>query len=202
MSEPKHHTCGTPVNDRNAERDDDEGAPPEVMTTLLQNQQAFLSFLERRVGRRELAEDILHDALVRSIDKVGALREPDAIVAWFYRVLRNAVIDHQRRNASASKALSDYATELETEQFGTDTRGAICGCVSSASTLKPEYAEALRRIEVDGIAVKAYADETGITSNNAGVRVFRARDALRKQVQRSCGACASRGCVDCTCSST
>ncbi|MBL8974662.1 MAG: hypothetical protein JNK56_28970 [Myxococcales bacterium] len=68
-----------------------------------------------------------------------------------------------------------------------------------ADNLKPEYAEALRRIEVDGVAVKDYAVEAGITSNNAAVRVFRAREALKKQVVRSCGTCADHGCLDCTC---
>ena len=51
------------------------------------------------------------------------------------------------------------------------------------------------------MAVKDYAAEAGITSNNAAVRVFRAREALRKQVARSCGTCADHGCLDCTCES-
>jgi hypothetical protein len=39
----------------------------------------------------------------------------------------------------------------------------------------------------------------GLSANNAGVRVFRARAALRSQVTRSCGSCATHGCLDCTC---
>lgn len=42
-------------------------------------------------------------------------------------------------------------------------------------------------------------DESAITASNAGVRVFRAREALRKQVTRACGTCATHGCLDCTC---
>ena len=61
------------------------------------------------------------------------------------------------------------------------------------------YADALRRIEVDGLAVKDYVTEIGISSNNAAVRVLRARGALRKRIAHSCGACATRGCLDCTC---
>ena len=68
-----------------------------------------------------------------------------------------------------------------------------------SETLKPEYAAALRRIDVDGVPVQDYAAEAGITANNAGVRVFRARQALRKRVVRWCGSCAERGCIDCTC---
>ena len=76
----------------------------------------------------------------------------------------------------------------------------VCKCVVAlAETLKPEYAEAIRRVEVDGVSVKDYADQSGISSNNAGVRIFRAREALRKQVTRACGTCADHGCLDCTC---
>ncbi|TAJ17066.1 MAG: RNA polymerase subunit sigma-70, partial [Planctomycetota bacterium] len=63
----------------------------------------------------------------------------------------------------------------------------------------PEYANALRRVEIDGVAVKDFADEAGISASNAGVRLFRARDALRARVRRSCGTCAEHGCLDCTC---
>lgn len=173
---------------------------PEVASALVENHRAFLSFLERRLGDRALAEDILQDAFVRSIDRVGELRDPEAIVPWFYRVLRNAVTDAHRRRATASKALGELAAELAIQAPDTETHGAVCQCVKElTATLKPEYAEALTRIEIDGIAVKDYAQEAGITSNHAGVRVFRARDALRKQVRRSCGTCATHGCLDCTC---
>ena len=79
-------------------------------------------------------------------------------------------------------------------------RDEVCRCVSRlAETLKPEYADALRRIEVDGISVTSFADERGISKSNAAVRVFRAREALRRQVAASCGTCAEHGCLACTC---
>jgi RNA polymerase sigma-70 factor (ECF subfamily) len=68
-----------------------------------------------------------------------------------------------------------------------------------ASTLKPEYENAIRRVDVDGTAVQDFAAEAGITPNNASVRVFRAREALRKQVKVSCGTCADHGCLECSC---
>jgi len=174
---------------------------PEVVTALVQNHREFLAFLQRRVGDRALAEDILQEAFVRGLDKVGTLEKDEAATAWFYRILRNAVIDHHRRRASSDKKLDAFAAELEQHvEPEAELRGAVCRCVGElASTLKPEYAEALRRVEIDGVAVKDYAVEAGVTSNNAAVRVFRAREALRKQVSRSCGTCADHGCLDCTC---
>jgi RNA polymerase sigma-70 factor (ECF subfamily) len=183
--------------------DTSEEAPlsPDVITALVQNHRDFLAFLQKRLGDRALAEDILQEAFVRGLHKLGTLEKNESATAWFYRVLRNAIIDHHRRRTSVDRKLEAFAAELERhiEPEG-ELAGAVCRCVGElAGTLKPEYADALRRVEVEGLAVKDYASEAGITSNNAAVRVFRAREALRRQVTRSCGTCADHGCLDCTC---
>ncbi|MBM4188026.1 MAG: RNA polymerase sigma factor [Gemmatimonadetes bacterium] len=185
-----------------ARSDGDESLPPtqSVVERLVANHQAFLSYLERRVGDRDTAEDLLQDAFVRGLGRAPQ-RQDETLVPWFYRVLRNAVIDHYRRRGSAGRALEAFARELEaTDEPDHDTDRALCRCVAVlAETLKPEYGEALRRVELDGVAVKDFAIETGISAGNAAVRVFRARDALRRQLVRSCGTCADHGCLDCSC---
>lgn len=183
------------------EHADDPALPTgrEMVDTLVANHRAFLAFVQKRVGDRALAEDILQDAFVRGVEKFDAVR--DTAVGWFYRVLRNAIIDHHRRAAVGARRREQLAAESQLAG-GDDPElhAVVCGCVAQlAETLKPEYAAALRRIEIDGLSVKDYAEESGISSNNAGVRVFRAREALRKQVARACGTCAEHGCLDCTC---
>lgn len=162
----------------------------------------FLAFVERRVGSRALAEDILQDAFVKSLDKVATVRERESAVAWFYRVLRNAITDHGRGATSEARGVERLAHEAaaDGEALAPDERDLLCGCVTRlAGGLKPEYADALQRIDVDGLAVKDYAAAADITANNAAVRVFRARQALRNEVARACGTCAEHGCLDCTC---
>lgn len=183
------------------DRPDAPALPPQVAAVLVENHRAFLGFLERRVGSRALAEDILQEAFARGLDRLATLREGESAVAWFYRVLRNAVIDHRRRQQTASRALERFADELDrAPEAPADVADAACRCVARlATTLKPEYAEALQQVEVEGLAVKDFAARAGITSGNAAVRVFRAREALRRQVVASCGTCAEHGCVDCTC---
>lgn len=183
--------------------DEDPGAAgplsAAMIDVLVANHREFLRFVERRVGNRAIAEEIVQDAFVRSLDTTAEIRE--SVVGWFYRVLRNAVIDRQRRQAVADRRLDQFAAELQADgEAGEELSGLACRCVTQlAQTLKPEYADALRRIEVDGVPVKDYAEAAGISASNAGVRIFRARDALRKQVARSCGTCAQHGCLDCTC---
>jgi RNA polymerase sigma factor (sigma-70 family) len=176
-------------------------ARDELLAVMAENRRAFLSFLERRVGHRETAEDLLQESFARSLDKVP-LEAEESVTAWFYRVLRNGLIDHYRRRGVADRALAALQKELEeaSPEAAPDERDAVCRCVTRLSeTLKPEYALALRRVEVEGISVRDYASEAGITPNNAAVRLFRARETLRKRVVHWCGSCAAQGCVDCSC---
>ena len=176
--------------------------PPEVLTTLVDNHRRFLAFLERRVGSRAVAEDILQDAYVRGLAAAPQLREQDSAVAWFYRMLRNALIDHWRRRASEQGAIERAAALAGDEEPAVDDElmQTVCGCVGQlVDTLKPEYAEAVRRVDLAEGSVKEYAASAGISANNASVRLFRGREALRRQVMRACGTCADHGCLDCTC---
>ena len=188
-----------PLSPDSAERD--PGAP-DVLGLLLDNHARFLGFLERRVGSRDEAEDILQDAFVRSIGRTDSLRSPESATAWFYRVLRNALIDRHRRQGTQARAFLELAAEAEegAEAPDQELEAAACACITAlVGTLKPEYGRALRRVDLDGMSVRAFAEEAGITPGNAGVRLHRAREALRRQVARSCGTCLTHGCLDCSC---
>lgn len=181
----------------------DHATSASLTEQLVGSHRDFLGFLERRLGDRALAEDILQDAFVRTIEKGSSVRDDDSSVAWFYSVLRNAVIDHYRRSATRGRALELLAKEMEgASEAPPELHGAICACIGQlATSLKPEYAEAIQKVEVEGMAVQDFAGQTGITPNNAAVRVFRAREALRKKVKASCGTCADHGCLECSCTS-
>jgi RNA polymerase sigma factor (sigma-70 family) len=188
-----------PVTPESAERD--PGAP-DVLRLLLDNHARFLGFLERRVGSRDEAEDILQEAFVRSIGRTDSLRSAESATSWFYRVLRNALVDRHRREGTRARALLELAAETEEEAVGADEEleAVACACIAAlVDTLKPEYGTALRRVDLDGLSVRRFAEEAGITPGNAGVRLHRAREALRRQVARSCGTCLSHGCLDCSC---
>ena len=182
-------------------QDTETADSPASLAILLENHRAFLSYLERRVGDRALAEDILQDAFAKLVDRPDQAPADEGVVPWFYRTLRNAAIDQFRRRGAASRAVEAFARELETQAApGVDLEAEICACVGRlAGTLKPEYADALQAIDVQGMPVKDFAAKRGLSASNAGVRVFRAREALKKRVTESCGTCAEHGCRNCTC---
>jgi RNA polymerase sigma factor (sigma-70 family) len=173
---------------------------PAVLENLLAARREFLSFLERRIGNRATAEDLLQDAFAKATRRAGEIRKAESAVAWFYRLLRNAIVDHHRSAGAEDRALTLLANDLTEGSPGPEAERAVCRCVTKlASSMKPEYADALQRVEVEGAAVKDYASERGISASNAGVRIHRARNALRELVVLSCRACAEHGCIDCDC---
>jgi RNA polymerase sigma factor (sigma-70 family) len=178
-----------------------EGAlTPAVVEALVRNHRRFLGFLEGRVGSRAVAEEILQAAYVRTLEKGGELQEGEGAVAWFYRLLRNAVVDHYRRQSAEGRALEREAREATEVGSDSELRETVCACLHELLPgLKPEYADILRQVDLEGRSVPEVARESGITANNAGVRLHRARQALKKQLERSCGTCAAHGCLDCSC---
>jgi RNA polymerase sigma factor (sigma-70 family) len=173
----------------------------EVLRVLLESHDRFLGFVQHRVGSREVAEDILQEAFVRSLDRVDTMHHTGSITAWFYRVLRNAIIDHYRRQATQRRALERITAESdEASPLDEELDAVVCACVVSLlDTLKPAYAEALRRVDIEGMSVRGYGEVAGISASNAGVRLHRARQALHRQLARSCGTCLTHGCLDCHC---
>lgn len=174
---------------------------PAVVAALVDNHRRFLAFLERRVGSRAEAEEVLQNAFARGLERAGEIREEERAVAWFYRLLRNALVDHWRSRGAAARAEEALALEMaDAHQPAPEIEGELCRCfVPLLDTLRPEYAEILRKVDLDGERPSDFAAAAGISANNAMVRLHRARKALRERLSLSCGTCADHGCLDCGC---
>jgi RNA polymerase sigma-70 factor (ECF subfamily) len=173
----------------------------ESIIGLVDQRKQFLRFVENRVGSHAIAEDIIQSAYIRAMENASTLHKDESAVAWFYRILRNAVIDHYRHRAAEDRALEQWAKDLITEtQPDAATRQIVCQCIDNVlSTLKPSYSEIIRDVDLSENSIDSFAKKTGITPGNASVRAHRARQALKKQLIQTCRTCAKDGCIDCTC---
>lgn len=169
--------------------------------TLLDRHSQFLGFVQRRIPDAAVAEDILQTAYMRALQHEGELEAHVSVVGWFYRVLRNAVIDQHRRRASEDQALAAWAKELENQPAPTiEIQEEVCICLTRVmNVMNPGYAQLLRAVDLGQQPLQDFALQHNISSSNAAVRAHRARAALRKHLIQTCGACAEHACADCTC---
>ena len=178
---------------------------PDILSQLLERESTFRDFIRRRVGEDMLADDLLQQSLMRAVEQQHSVQNSASVVAWFYRILRNAVIDYYRTQATETKKVDGFMQELITA--GEDKtpaldelRPAICGCLQRLlPNLRPGYAELIRRIDLEGESSVAVAEDLKVTANNLTVRLHRVRQALRAALEGACGVCTKHGCLNCTC---
>jgi len=164
---------------------------------LAEKHRRFLEFLRARVG--DAAEDILQSAYVKAMEHGAELRADDSSVAWFYRILRNAVVDHYRRTAARARAL-EQATAGWTEGYEPELKREVCACIREViDDLKPEYRVAIEQVDLAGESVESFAHAARTTANNAAVRLHRARRAVARRLTEVCGTCDVDQYLDCGC---
>jgi RNA polymerase sigma-70 factor (ECF subfamily) len=173
----------------------------DTITDLAAQRDRFVQFVRRRVGSNAVAEDIVQSAYIRASEKASSLRNGESSVAWFYRILRNAVIDYYRHRSVEDRALERWVQDLQTETpRDTETEEIVCQCINTVlQNLKPAYNQILRDVDIAGKSLDAVAESSGITAGNAAVRVHRARQALKKELIELCGTCCPQSCGNCTC---
>src|SRR5690554_6171269 len=159
----------------------------------------LLGFIRSKVSDPQAAEDILHDCLIKAMNSLSQLDDEEKLVSWFYQLVRNAIIDRYRRKQTEEKYLDKYARDATT--FSTpEEEATVCACFRELiPALKDEYREMIESVELGEADPAQVAEELGITTNNLKVRRYRARQKLKEQLEETCGECAARGCVDCTC---
>ena len=173
----------------------------ETITPLLKHRQALLGYVRRRIASPELAEDVLHDSLLKALRAAPDLRDEERLLPWFYRILNNAIVDVYRHRGVEGRTLDpDTDIALLPADPGPADETVLCACFRELiPTLKPEYAELIEQIELAGADLEDVAGRLGINRNNLKVRRHRAREALRERLEETCRVCARHGCLDCTC---
>ena len=179
--------------------------PDQLAAELHAHRTAFKAFLAARVGSEAEAEDILQDGLLKALKRAGELRDDAKLTAWFYQLLRNALVDHYRSRGSSQRRVAGLGETMAA--LGEDVADApkgwepqLCGCLAGVvETLKPQHAELLRRVDLNGESVQAVARALKMTPNSASVALHRARKDLRARLETFCGDCADGACLDCDC---
>ena len=171
----------------------------QLIERVTAQREKFMRFLSSRLEDTATAEDILQAAYLKAIERGSEIRELESTVAWFYRILRNAVTDHYRRRATGYKALEAFSSE-NPQSYEPEIRATVCECIRDViGELKPEYRTAIEQVDLGEIPVEQFAQSEQISQNNASVRLHRARKAVAKHLKTICGACAEHKCLDCIC---
>lgn len=172
-----------------------------VIRTLAEVHDGFRQFVRRALRSDADADDVMQQFYVRVVLHASDVRQEESVRSWLRRVLGSALTDHLRRQAARRRAEADFARkEAATPPPENDLDRTVCLCLKKLlPTLKPEYAEVLRRSELEGEPREVIAAALGLTMGNLTVRLHRARKALRRALELTCETCPIHGYLDCGC---
>lgn len=172
------------------------------LASLAERRAEFLRYFRRNLETRSEAEDAVQDFYLKVIHHAGTLRDQRKLDAWLRQILRNTLVDHYRRRAARLRTEAALGRDPPSAVVdpGTVTEPKPCACAErELPTLRPVYADILRRADLNGQSRQTIAAELGLSVNNAEVRLHRARRALKRRLEQSCPSCGEHGFLDCRC---
>lgn len=142
-------------------------------------------FVSRRLGNSHDAEDIVQDVLLKLHEHAAELRTDRERTAWVLRVARNAIIDLHRRQGRRSAVPFDDAVAAPISQTAPAASSLTC-LPQMMDRLAPDYRQALRLSDVDGLSGAQVAGQLGLSISGAKSRVQRARRQVRGMLLDCC----------------
>lgn len=159
--------------------------------------------LKARIRDKDEAEEVLQEFVLRALERAGDIRDLRAVRGWLSRVLASAIVDHfRRKKVRTRREVRCSADQLENvAQDELAVAHAICECaIEVLPSLKPDYAEAIRRLDLLAEPRDVVAARLGISVNTLTVRLHRARNALKTILEATCAEdCCRDSDFACTC---
>ena len=146
---------------------------------------AFGRYAVAFCGDADVAADAMQDAWIRAYDALATCQHPDRFGAWFFRILRNQCLNLKTRRRS-HVPLDRVAAAATERADARAERGDLRDQLNRAlGRLSPEQREAFVLRHVEGRSYVEMAELLGEREDRLRMRVHRARDAMRQDLERA-----------------
>jgi RNA polymerase sigma-70 factor (ECF subfamily) len=181
----------------------DRAAPVDSASRLEEGLLPFRSQVQRHIRAMvrdvSLAEELTQDTYERAFTRIGQLRDPQAALAWLYRIATSVSLDRLRQRRPPAIELDTIAPSAEVEGRPADCerpasvleaaleRSEMSECVQAYLTgLPDDYRIAILLHDGHGLTNPEIAELLGCSLATAKIRVHRARARLREALAAAC----------------
>jgi RNA polymerase sigma-70 factor (ECF subfamily) len=128
--------------------------------------------------RRADVDDLVQDAFLQAMRRLGSLRSAEAFGPWLAAIARNRARDHWRRGDTTVELPEDIPGSAHPE-------GEAMTVLAAIRRLPEAYRETLVLRLVEGMTGPEIAERTGLTPGSVRVNLFRGMQMLREALGRS-----------------
>jgi RNA polymerase sigma factor (sigma-70 family) len=163
------------------------GSPKHQAAMYHQFEVQMFRVLLRFAKDKPEAEDMLQDGFVRVFRDLGQFRAEGALGAWIRRIMVNTALSHLRKQKDFVVDTPDFnflENTLRTEEdFGSALD--VETLTKSLQKLPPGYRAVFNLYAVDGFTHEEISEQLGITIGTSKSQLFKARDFLKKTIDKS-----------------
>ncbi len=134
-------------------------------------------YLLKNVKDRDIAEDILHDALLKILEKRQTYKYEENYDGWAFRITKNVLIDYYRKiktNADLEIIKKDLDEDKDTY------KNLLPALKEFIENLPEKYSKPLILSDIEGIKQELIAQQLGLSVSGAKSRIQRARKMLKE----------------------
>ncbi len=154
----------------------------DIETFYRAGKDKLFGYLVRMTADRELSADVMQESFVRYIEHYGS---GPCQYSLLYRIARNALNDHFRRNKRYIYSEDEVADNCPTTEETIASRDAFEQLVKAMQKLKPDDREILSLATGDGnLSYQQIGEITGNSEANIKVKIHRARVKLREILKK------------------
>ena len=144
------------------------------------------------------AEELTQDTYARALARIGQLRDPQAALAWLYRIATTVTLDRLRRRRPPTVVLDEVvhsgeaveksaAGEHEPSLLNVLEQSEMSECVQGyLAALPDDYRIAILLHDAHGLSNPEIAELLGCSLATVKIRVHRARARLRETLATAC----------------
>jgi len=145
-------------------------------------------FIYFKVGSREEAEDLVSAVFLKTWNYVleNTLRDHKTLKALLYKIARNLIIDHYRKNKDRENISLDgdngieIIDEKQSAIRGMELKTDLLVLETRLPELKDEYREVIILRFINELSIREIAEILDKTKGNVRVLIFRALKALKE----------------------
>ena len=163
------------------------GGDRTAFEELFELYQPRLKYYVRRLDNSTNADDILQDTWLTVFKKVHKLKDPEAFNVWLYRIARNRVYSGFRRKERFVSLPEENNLPVSGNNelvFDADDAEKLH---KALNVLKPYHREVLTLSFIEQMSYQSVADVVGCSVGTVRSRIFYAKQALRKEMERQNG---------------
>jgi RNA polymerase sigma-70 factor (ECF subfamily) len=152
---------------------------------------ALFGFALRLTRRRDDAEDLVSDTMLRALERWEQYRLGSNIRAWLFTILYHLFVSRRRRQALREVTAPDDDGRLVPEAVGeADPEGRFYDAllddevVRAVEALPDEYRAAVVLSDLHGLRYAEVASALGVPEGTVKSRLFRGRRILQRRLAR------------------